>query len=418
MWQANYAYWLVGPKLLYFCTFLLQFSFYAFRSNVFKNYFGFSTERSGWYFCLMAACSFVGISFWSRLVDKTGKPKQVYFALILLSSLFFLPLAFKPNAYVQSVLLGAYSFCIFGMNPILSQCVLQMLDASGLQGNKEIYGRQVLFGSFAYVAVNLVLGPSIDVYGEGAVFYIFSLSALALLAVVYFCFPSDGTAGRAVQAAQSDGKDAQQQSMSERVSLLFRGNSRFAIFLGVIFLTGCARSVMSAFLTLYYRELHLSNTQSTFNLISGVVLETACFYWGPRMARVSAHWMLILAQVAMVIRSWAYVFIPQNTHTFSLLLGIELLKGLAFGLTHLAGVRVACESAPVGLETTAQGFYEGFYSQLPNAFAMPLAGWTLHRFGFEWLFLVTAYGISASCFFVTITFWNSGKLQRMLVKEE
>jgi len=365
----------------------------------------------------MAACSFLGISFWSRLADKTGRQKLIYFVLIFLSSCFFLPLYFKPNTMLLTLLLAAYSFCINGMNPILSYIVLRMLERSGLHENKTIYGRQVLFGSFASIAANLALGPSIDRYGEASVFYVFFVAAVLLFSVVVFCFPGDSKDTK-LRVEKSDAVETlPQPSTSENIFRLFHGNSRFAIFLGVIFLTGCARSVMSAFVTLYYQKLNLSKTQSMCNLASGVMLEMACFYWGPKMADLSPHWMLVIAQVAMVVRSWAYLCIPQNEHAFCYLLAVELLKGLAFGMTHLAGVQVARESAPEGLETTAQGLYEGIYSQLPSVFATPLGGWALHRFGFVSLFLVTACGISVSCFFVTITFWHSGKLKHVFMKD-
>lgn len=80
---------------------------------------------------------------------------------------------------------------------------------------------------------------------------------------------------------------------------------------------------------------------------------------------------------------------------------IELLKGAAFGLTHLAGVKVARESAPEGLEATAQGFYEGCYSQLPSVISVPLGGPSIRMLGFRNTFLLTAIGISFS--FVTVT---------------
>jgi predicted MFS family arabinose efflux permease len=440
-----YGEWLIGPKLLNFFTFLLQYSFYAFRSTFLKEYLGFGSHAIGWTFSLMAGSSFLGISVWSRLADRTGRPKSIYLAIIVASWGLFMSLLLKPDFRITLGILSLYSFCAFALTPILSRTVLHMLATSGLKASKSAYGRQVIFGSFAYVFVNLVLGQVIHRDGQASTFWILSIAAASLFAVVWECFPTDHlTSSRKVlvgspategqkaidgspdtdshREASLSATAAKPESFSAVVSLperraskrqwvhLFKGNPRFVMFLGVIFLTGCARTIMSAFLPLYYKDIQLSSVEQSLLLVSGVTFEMAGFFWGPRILGLGPYWMLVLAQMIMVLRAWAYVVMAPQRDSFWLLFVIELLKGAAFGLTHLAGVKIACDSAPPGLETTAQGFYEGFYAQLPSVFSAPLGGWAIDTYGFPMLFLATAVGISISCTTVIVTFAYSRKL--------
>lgn len=53
---------LLGPKTLCFCTYLLQYSFYAFRAVFLKDYFGIPEDQIGYVYGLLAAASFAGTS--------------------------------------------------------------------------------------------------------------------------------------------------------------------------------------------------------------------------------------------------------------------------------------------------------------------------------------------------------------------
>ena len=298
------------------------------------------------------------------------------------------------------------------MNPILSNTVLEMLTDAG-QTDKSIYGRQVVFGSVAYIVTNYIQGKANSAYGVGSVFVIFPVSTLILLVAVVFSFPDD---------SERSGKRALKEEQEEKVPSTVLPwwhvlhSPRFILFLTVIFLTGCARSVMSAFLPLFYStQLHLIDEDTAWLMISGVTLEMMSFAMAPVVSVVGPYWMLLLAQLIMAVRAWAYATVPAEGSYFKVYLVIELLKGAAFGLTHLAGVRIARESAPVGLEATAQGFYEGFYSQIPSILSVPLGGVTIQRVGFASLFKYTAWGITFSCCLVILVFLQSGKLRHQKV---
>lgn len=419
--RSAYDTLLCGPKILYFFSFLQQYSFYSFRSVFFKEYFNYTPSQTGLIYSLSALTSFIGMTVWSNAADTTKRPKMIYTTVILGSLVAFMTLFFKKTLedcfyepfYAVLAISCAYSFFNFGMNPILSNTVLEMLTEAG-ETDKAIYGRQVVFGSFAYITTNYVQGWAIDASGVGSVFVILPVSSAMLLLAVFLSFPNDSE--RPAKRAKSTGDDGKQttEKAADRPWWHVLRSTRFVLFLTVIFLTGCARSIMSAFLPLFYKNnLHLNSHTSSLLMISGVTLEMLSFAMAPAVSMIGPYWMLVLAQVVMALRAWAYVKVPAESSNFWIYMVIELLKGAAFGLTHLAGVRIARESAPEGLEATAQGFYEGFYSQIPSIASVPLGGLAIQNLSFASLFTYTAWGITFSCCLVILVFLQSGKLLRL-----
>lgn len=411
----------IRPKILYFFVFLQQYCFYAFRSVFYKEYHQFSDYHFGCISAFSAAASFLGMTVWSNAADRTKSPKMVFFVLIcgsLLSLLCFASSAVKGVYYPALVVSCIYSFFNFGMNPILSNTVLEMLAEAG-EVDKSVYGRQVLFGTFAYVVSNLCLGIASDKYGQESLFIIYPVASLILFCAVFYAFPSDShhRAALASLKEKSTGEvEKKTKTAADDAPVLpwwhVLKSPRFVLFLLVIFFTGCARTVMSSFLSLYCKkELGITGFYSSLVMIAGVVFEVGSFVMAPTVSQLGPYWMLVLAQVIMAVRAWAYVYVPASGEYFVVFLFIELLKGAAFGLTHLAGVRIAKESAPPGLEATAQGFYEGFYAQIPAIISAPMGGATIQYLGFKSLFFYTAVGISICCASVIFIFAQNGKLR-------
>jgi MFS family permease len=413
MTTSFYRKYLIAPKLLNFFTFLYQYSFYSFRSNFLKEYFLMKEMKEvAFVFFFLAVGSFIGMSLWAYASDRTRQPKAVFSFVVLASLLSFFCMYFQEyilnHGYkitIVTFLMTLFSFFNFGMNPILSSTVLEMLSREGIT-DKAVYGRQVAFGSFSFVVVNLVLG---FFKVTSSPFLILALTGFMLLGVVFLVFPND--ISPVPQKLTAEKEIVEKTGSPPWYQLLT--NVKFVMFLSVIFLTGCARSFMSTYLTIYYKELvKLEDVKSSMLLVSGISFEIIGFWFSTSISKIGPYRMLVLAQFLMVVRCWAYYLIPGHSNYFVAFLLVELLKGAAFGLTHLAGVKVARESAPEGLEATAQAFYEGCYSQLPSVISVPLGGPAIDGIGFNATFFITAVGISISFVTVTSIFAYSGNLSR------
>ena len=372
-----------------------------------------SMDQVAFVFFFVALGSFIGMSSWAYVSDKTRQPKLVFSFVVIASLLSFYGMYFQDyimsHSYkctIVAALMSLFSFFNFGMNPILSSVVLEMLNREGIT-DKAVYGRQVAFGSIAFIVANLVLG---QFKGASAAFPVLAVTGLMLFAVVFFVFPNDIDPSA---AKKTEEKMQPKENVVSPPWYCLLMNPKFMTFLTVIFLTGCARSFMSVYLTVYYKEtVLLSNIQSSMLLVSGILFELVGFWFSTSVSRIGPYRMLVVAQFFMVARCWAYYLIPGEKGYFAHFLFVELMKGAAFGLTHLAGVKVARESAPEGLEATAQAFYEGCYSQLPSLISVPLGGPAIKDLGFTATFLITALGISFSFVTVTSIFAFSGNLSR------
>lgn len=144
-----------------------------------------------------------------------------------------------------------------------------------------------------------------------------------------------------------------------------------------IFLVGLARMTLSIFFSSFLQD-HVKLSVRHVGIASniGLILEVVTFYFGPQaLAYFGPDGLFFIAQLAMTIRAWFYVWLPiHNPYTVYMIFGIELLKGLAFGCATCAGVKIASQSAPDGLKASAQAIYTGMYSQLPAVIGSSMGG--------------------------------------------
>lgn len=157
----------------------------------------------------------------------------------------------------------------------------------------------------------------------------------------------------------------------------------YMFFLFVVLMLGLARAVMTIFLALVWKtEMGMSTMEvAVAGAIFGMALEIVVFFIAKYISPVLGnYWMLVIAQLAMVVRCWAYFFMPKSHDWYWLVYIIELLKGLSFGMAHSAAIKIANEAAPEGLEATAQALYNSVYVQLPTIISGLVGMWAFHQF--------------------------------------
>lgn len=160
-------------------------------------------------------------------------------------------------------------------------------------------------------------------------------------------------------------------------------DANYMFFLFVVLMLGLARAVMTIFLAIIWKtEIGMSTMEIAIaGAIFGMALEIVVFFVAKYISPIMGnYWMLVTAQLAMVVRCWAYFFMPKSHEYFWLVYLIELLKGLSFGMAHSAAIKIANEAAPEGLEATAQALYNSVYVQLPTIIAGLVGMWAFHQF--------------------------------------
>ncbi|EPZ37028.1 hypothetical protein ROZALSC1DRAFT_26549 [Rozella allomycis CSF55] len=157
---------------------------------------------------------------------------------------------------------------------------------------------------------------------------------------------------------------------SPTLRLLTNGNYMFLLL--VVFMNGLARAIMTHFLEPIQRTSFKAPQWATgFSTVSGVFFEIVVFFYAkPLLQKFGVRYMLLFAQVAMVLRISCYAFLPRNFELVQFApIAYELFKGLNFGFMHAAGVQLALKLAPPELKTTAQSLFTGVFSGLSACFA-------------------------------------------------
>lgn len=405
---------LLPPKLIYVTMSMTFYAFYLFRASFITEYLGFNERHMGDITAIMALITFVAMTLWGTFADATGRHRLVLAASAVgMAGAFMLFLvrwtSSTANFGSAIAVASLYSFFQSGMQPLTDYQALKLLGQRS-EFNKDLYGRQRLWGTIAYGATSYFVSLLIKKDGLTVLFYCVPITAGIFVVVLFaFAMPDAPKSLAAVfrreqaptreggeKAAEKPGegcveKAAETASRKGRFKQLLK-NPHYLFLLLVVFLTGSARAVMTNFLAHYLgKDMGLRREQLGIMANFGILFEVVIFFFGPWFIRtIGIYWMLILSQLAMVVRCWAYVFLPADPSKVYYVYAIELLKGVAFGFTQSAGVKLANDVSPKGLEATAQALYTSMYSQLPAVLTAFVGGRVYHKFGPYTLFLAVA----------------------------
>lgn len=426
---------LLAPKLLYLAVSLVYYTVYLYRPNFMTDVLRLGARQYGDICALMALVSCFAGTLWGSIGDALGRHRLVLLVLcggvvISFEGALWVRLVEGESLrfYLSCAVLACYSFFASGLFPLTDYLVLKMLSrsfAGSASNGKNLYSHQVLFGTIGYGLVSLIVGYSIEWYTASVLFYLLPLAAvLALLAILSLAPPDDDPKplmrkwwegsrpnGRVQTSASEASLNAPPIGWKQHPIMRLFTNASFMFMLLVVFLTGSARAVMTTFISKYWGEyMHLDTTQVAYAANFGIFLEVLIFSLGPMFLRLfGVYWMLLLAQVAMVVRAWAYVMLPSDSRALLIYL-IELLKGVGFGLTQISGTKVASEEAPEELQATAQALYTTFYNFLPLVATSWAGGRCYEAWGPTALFWVTASAVTMAFILCTVKYLFDGSI--------
>ena len=283
--------------------------------------------------------------------------------------------------------------------------------------NKELYGRQRMWGSLGWGTAMFLLGFVIDsmqgveVCGEiisqnytvGFYFFIVFMTC-AFLVATRFSFKNN-----------KPGLDAEIPSAGKgaglcRILLSFR----YVVFLLVTFFMGFGVGLIFTFLFWHLEDL--GGPPTLFGIASLIdhMSEIACYFNVGRLIRSVGHVrVLYVGLLGNVVR---FLYISWIVNPWWVL-PLEILQGV----TH-AAVWAACTSymgriAPPGYATSAQGVLQGLHHGLGRGCGAIVGGLLIHVLGTELTF--RGYGIA--CFAVLLLFVMMQKIlgpdERMVSQE-
>ena len=258
--------------------------------------------------------------------------------------------------------------------------------------NKELYGRQRMWGSLGWGTAMFLLGFVIDSmrgvelcgeiisqnYTVGFYFF-FVFMVCALTVATRFSFPNK-------ENVELEEGIHDQGSGLYRILLSFRYGS----FLLVTFFLGFGVGLIFTFLFWHLEDL--GGPPTLFGIASLIdhISEIACYFNVGRLICCVGHIrVLYIGLIGNLIR-FIYISFLKNPW---LVLPLEILQGV----TH-AAVWAACTSyvgriAPPGFATSAQGILQGLHHGLGRGCGAIIGGVLIHMFGTNMTF--RAYGIAS-----------------------
>lgn len=405
---------LILPKLIYLTLNCAIYATHNYTAMYFYKMWGIQIYQFGAVSSL-SAVQFVGALFWAHLADRTGRHKSILLTCTVLYGVFFCLLELNPfdgsermtpKIVYSAVMYGVSCFFMSSMFPLVDTQVFSILSKDP-NFTKETFGRQRLWGTIGHAIVTLAVGTSIYWFNYKGMFVVLGISCLAFILFILVGIPSDVKIikGASKHGHHAPSQNATRESMQEGptpappadieqagspssvdnrwavppiVRVLF--NPHFFFLALVILCAGYVRSVMSSFLAFYMQtEMNQSEVMVAIAIMFRMLSEMAIFFYNKQLLRtLGLHWMLIIAQVAGLLRVLAYSILPPNGNWFYLSFAIELLKGTSTGCLISAGVRMAHDIAPKGCANTAQAYISGVYSGLSQAIGGALGGFIIY----------------------------------------
>jgi PPP family 3-phenylpropionic acid transporter len=308
---------------------------------------------------------------WTGLADASGRHRLIVGLGILVSALteFLFPFlsTFVPVLLVAVLL---YIF-VAPVTPLADSAAMFMLA-----DKKEMYSRVRLGGTIGFGLAAPFAGILVQRYGLRYAFW--SCAGLLLLAffisqkLVYGQAEADGPGGGRVRTLLSQ--------------------PRWILFLVLAFAAGAGLAAFNNYLFPYMGELGASESLMGFTLTVGILSEIPVLYFGNRLiTRFKPYGLLMLSLVVTGLRMLLYAASVKP----GFVLVAQLLNGLTFAATWVAGVAYADENAPAGMSATAQGLFSTMVLGVGMAVGGFVGGPLLERMGGSGLYLVFGAAVLA-----------------------
>ena len=361
-------------KLWPFTFNFLLFAAIAFVAPFIVLYYqelGFTGTQIGLLTGIVPLITLFSAPLWTGLADATHRHRLLMSLSILggVITIFVFPFlnAFVP-VFVIAVLL--YIF-VAPVTPLADSATMFMLA-----DEKEMYSRIRLGSTLGFGIAAFISGLLVQNYGLRFAFWgcapLFLLGFIVSQKLVYGQLEADSPA-------------------RERVRTLLT-NPRWVLFLVVAFAGGAGIAAYNNYLFPYMKELGANESTMGLALMVGMISEIPTLFFGNRLIKcLKSYGLLMLSMVVTGLRMLLFA----ASGTPSLVLFIQLLNGLTFPATWVAGVSYADENAPVGMSATAQGLFSAMVMGFGTAVGGFIGGPLLESMGGRGLYLVFGAAVLA-----------------------
>jgi len=364
------------PKVYYFFAYGAMASLVPYLVIYYQS-LGLSGSQIGLLTGIPTLMSLLSTPVWGGMADATSKKRLLLGVSILLSMTMVWILSFTTAFLWIALVVILYAFNSAPVMPLVDSTVMELLGE-----HKDQYGKQRLWGAVGWGLSAPIIGWLIERNGLQWSFWGYLVQTAVVLVVVLNLPVSHA-------------------SMGGRYWQGLRGllqDTRWRLFLLVVFICGIGSSILTNYLFLRLSDLGASKTLMGTALAVATLSELPVFFFsGKLMKRWRARSLLVFSLFVYVLRALAVSFLL----TPWLVLPVQLLHGLTFSITWVAGVSYAREIAPPGMGATAQSLFQGAFFGLGGSVGALVGGVLYQEVGsallFRWMALVV---LAAALFFL------------------
>lgn len=348
-------------RAFYFCYFAAIGVTEPFLPVFFRDR-GLSRAAIGGLLALLPAIQATVPFGFTALAEARGSARRLFRVSAAVTVLAFALFALPGPAWTLALVMAGYAAIKSPLIPFANAMAFAMLA-----GERERFGRLRVFGSLGYIAAALAVGFALEAVGAGVVLLGGTFALLAAAAVAAGPLPEPTLQGARLKEAWAD---------------LVR-NQALCWFLAASLLVRVSSGTHITFFTLYLRELGIGEGLAGVAWAVGVAAEVAVMLaWPFLVRRFSLRLLLALGFGATAVR-WVAVTLTASP---ALLVAIQSLHGLTFGVTYLASVHLMDSEVPPALRASGQALYAAVAFGLAGLLGNGLAGLLAERLALATLF--------------------------------
>ena len=336
----------------------------------FLNIFYHSIGISGFQLGLLNAAPRLSSAFapplLGALADKFHWGRSVAFACAAASSLLALLLWGASGFLALFVLITLFSALRAPLVPLAENLCLREIEATGAQ-----YGRVRLWGSLGFIVAAMGAGRLVELTGVACIFLFVACVGVALVFVI-FHLPKE--TGRARPRFRAD------------LGLLLQSRPLAAFLLTTTFASMSA-GPFGIYFSIRLKELGMSADLIALAWTVGVVSEIVFLIYAQAIQKkFGLKWMITAGMMAAGLR-WEFVALTTDA---LLLILIQLLHGVAFGVFHAGAIQYVDRLSTAATKNTVQSLYSAATWGVGSTLGALAAGWLLPIWGFVTLLHVAA----------------------------
>lgn len=291
--------------------------------------------------------------FWAWIADRTRRHARVLQLICGGACLGFFPLLFAQRFPTILVTYIGYSLFAVAIGGIADSLAMARVRAGG------DYGRIRVWGSLGCMVATLIGGQILTARGDIAADpWVPRMLWLALVAAFIASLRLRGTGEQTARPRLAD------------VRVLLRDN-RLRLLLVAAALHWMCCAPYHVFFAILLRDRHLSSNVISVSFCIGVAAEIVILFAFKRLRRLMGlESMLMLACAGSAVR-WLAI---SQAHATPLLMGLQALHALTFGMFWGAGITLVAEVVPAPLRATGQALFVMAITGVGNIVGMYIAG--------------------------------------------